>query len=303
MSSVKKWTPRESALSGSALCKDSNKNGERVLIIGATGLLGPYLMRAFQGRAIGAARSGTDVDLDCRDAGLIAEVLECIRPSKVVLAAAMTNVDECEREPEKAFTVNGDSVEKLIKYLRPDVHLVYLSTDQVYPDVSGPHRENGEGPINIYGKSKLKGEFNARKHPSALILRINIFGPSMVPHRRSLSDFVIEALAGGKRICLFEDVFFSPLHMETMSSYIARMADLGITGVYNLGSRNGMSKKDFALAIADHKGLQTRTTSPAKSSEIAGRVPRPSDLRMDISRIELALGEKMPTLEEEIAKL
>jgi dTDP-4-dehydrorhamnose reductase len=76
-----------------------------------------------------------------------------------------------------------------------------------------------------------------------------------------------------------------------------------MTGVFNTGCRKGASKADFALSIARHKGLQTETAKVGSSAVMPDRAPRPKDMRMDVSRIENALGRPMPTLEEEVKKL
>jgi dTDP-4-dehydrorhamnose reductase len=191
----------------------------------------------------------------------------------------------------------------LVAGLSPNATLVLLSTDQVYPDRSGPHREGNEGPVNAYGRSKLAGELAAASHGRSLILRTNLFGPSRTVGRESLSDFVTRRLTSGERVDLFVDVLFSPLHMATLSTLTLEAALSGLTGVFNAGSRDGLSKHDFGLAVAHRLGLDTSSARPALSDAVAGRVPRPHDLRLDVGKLEAALGRVMPTLLEEVKKL
>ena len=67
--------------------------------------------------------------------------------------------------------------------------------------------------------------------------------------------------------------------------------------------REGKSKADFALAVAEHLGLSTKSATVGSSATIPGRAPRTKDLRMDVTRIERALDRAMPTLDQEIARL
>ena len=129
------------------------------------------------------------------------------------------------------------------------------------------------------------------------------FGPSRTEGRASLSDFVVEALRQKKPITLFQDILFSPLHMDTLARYVRRSIEEELRGVFNLGCREGMSKADFALSIARHKGLPTTSATMGESHHLLGRARRPADMRMDVSLIEEAIGETMPTLECEIGKL
>ncbi len=270
----------------------------RTLVTGARGRLGPYL--AAEATALGAvitsARSGGDVECDLTDGAAVASLLDRAAPSLVLHAAAMTDVDACEVRPDEADAANRQAVEHLVRHLPAGARLIVISTDQVYPDTAGPHLEDETGPVNIYGKTKLAGEQAALEHPGALVLRTNFFGPPA-----SLSDFFLDAFAAGRPVPLFEDVAFSPLHAATLARLALAAVRAGAEGVYNLGSRDGMTKAEFARALAAHAGLSTATARVARSTLQPGRAPRPRDLRMDVARFEARLSLTLPTLAEEIA--
>lgn len=275
------------------------------LITGATGLLASYLVEACRGHGTvtTTARSGGDRSCDLSDASATRGLLANVSPDVVVHAAGLTDVDRCEREPVAAYASNRDTAAALAETLPSSARLVMISTDQVYPDTLGPHTEDTVAPVNVYGKSKLGGEQAALVHPGGMVLRTNFFGPSCRQGRQSLSDFVIQSLIERRLITLFEDVSFSPLHMATLAGLVVAMIDLGQTGVFNVGCREGGSKAAFGLAIAKHKGLQTATAKVGSSATFSNRAPRAHDLRMDVARLERAIGRTMPTLNEEIAKL
>lgn len=274
-----------------------------MLVTGATGLLGPYLVAAVEGAVTTTGRRGGDVACDLGDADEAKRLIDRVEPALVLHAAGMTDVNGCEADPENADRVNRRAVANIAGAIPATTGLVYISTDQVYPDTPGPHKEGEEAPINAYGRSKLAGEEAAMSHPDTLVLRTNFFGPSRTPGRQSLSDFVADKLGHGMPVTLFRDSLFSALHMKTASALIVAAAGAGLAGVYNLGSRAGMSKLDFGLEVARRLGLSTENASPGNASAILGRAPRPTDLRMDVTRIEATLGQTMPTLCEEIAKL
>ena len=278
----------------------------RFLITGATGLLGPWLVeaaaRAGEVVTAGFGRSA-DERTDLRDGTAVQEMLARVRPDVVVHAAALTDVDRCEREPAEAARMNELAVANVARALGVDSRLVLVSTDQVYPDTAGPHVEGSEAPVNAYGRSKLAGERAAFVHVNSLAVRTNLFGPSRTPGRISLSDFFTSALAAGERVRLFRDSLFSPLHVRTLGNLLVRLALGSHVGVLNLGSRQGMSKADFALALASQLHLPTRSAEVTDSTTLVGRAPRPHDLRLDVRRAEAALGIALPTLSMEIEKL
>lgn len=277
----------------------------RFLVTGATGLLGPYLLGAAapHGRVAGAARGGTDHDCNLEDSSEVRRLIQTVRPDVVLHAAALTNVDGCEEAPAAAEQANVQATRNLATALPEAARLVYISTDQVYPDHPGLKREGEEAPVNIYGRSKLAGELAARVRPNSLILRCNMFGPSRTPGRRSFSDWIIDGLRRGDPMTLFTDVLFSPLQFSTLAALTLECVARGIHGTFNMGARNGTSKRDFAVMIARHLGLSLAHARDGLSTAVATRAPRPLDLRMDVSRLEAALGRPMPTLQEEVNRL
>ncbi|MDD9904951.1 MAG: SDR family oxidoreductase [Rhodospirillaceae bacterium] len=277
----------------------------RVLIFGATGLLGPYIVEAAAGlgEVVSCGHRGGAVRCDATDSAAVAAVIGKVDPQLVVNCVALTDVDGCETDTARADGLNRKAVASIVSALPEDARLVQVSTDQVYAGDAAPYAEDDIGPINEYGRSKLAGEVEAMRFPGALVLRLNFFGPSRTPGRSSLSDWMIETLAAGAPMTLFEDSLFSPLHLETAARVTVDAARRGLTGIYNLGSRDGASKADFGLAIAQHLSLDAGQARIGQSADTPGRARRPKDMRMDVSRIEAALGYPMPTLRSEIQRL
>jgi len=255
------------------------------------------------GEVVSTSRSGGDILCDLSDSEQVKKLMTETRPTVVIHGAAMTDVDGCQNDPAAAMRANEQATRNIADTLADDAHLIYLSTDQVYPDITGPHVEGTEAPVNAYGRSKLAGEAPVLDRKGGIVARTSFFGQSRTPGRASLSDFVTDNLAADKPINLFTDILFSPLHATTLANVLMEMLRKNLAGVFNVTSRSGMSKADFGLRIAGHLGLQTDTATLATSAVIPGRASRASDLRMDPSKLEKALGRPMPTLAEEIAKL
>lgn len=277
----------------------------RWLITGATGLLADYLKEACSrsGKVTTTARSGGDLPCDLCQKDTVRRLVDDAAPDIVVHAAALTDVDRCQREPEQAFAANRDTVANLAAVLPASSRIVLISTDQVYPEAAAPHREEAAAPVNVYGQSKLEGEQAALEHPGSVALRTNFFGPSRTSGRESLSDFFVAKFTNREPVRLFDDLLFSPLHMASLGALVVEVAERGLAGVFNAGCREGRSKAAFALAVAKHLNLTTETAEIAASEVLPDRAPRARDLRLDVSRIEAALGRRMPTLDEEIARL
>lgn len=280
-----------------------------VIIFGASGLLGSSLvpaMRACGHTVLAQSReSGADLCLDPSDRRAVAESLARHRPSAVINLVAATNVDQCETQTEAAWLANAGVVAAIAESIlalgndspyRP--HLVHISTDQVY-DGRGPHAEDEVHPINVYGLSKYTGELLAER-VGATVLRTNFYGRSRSAGRLSFTDWLVQSLRENTPITVFEDVKFSAIHIDTLCHYILRSVVLRPAGIFNAGCRDGISKADFAMALARALLLPTENVSLGSSADVELKARRPLDMTLQVSRLEAALDLQCPNMINEI---
>jgi len=281
----------------------------KVLVTGATGLLGsrlaPFLRsRGHQVTCLGHTHA-TDLNANLVNYEETASALDKVRPEVIINLAALTDVDRCETHPQEAYLLNVKPVENLCVWMRgagQPCHLIQISSDQVY-DGAGPHAEGELTIRNHYAMSKLAGEFAAGIVPST-ILRTNFVGLSMRKARIGFTDWLHTALNGMSQINVFDDVMFSPLAISTLCYCIERSIDEQPLGVFNLGSRDGMSKADFAFAFAAATGLPSTNLVRVNSSTVATLAARrPTDMRMRCERFECRMALKLPRLIDEIQVL
>jgi dTDP-4-dehydrorhamnose reductase len=280
----------------------------RVLVTGARGLLGSTLVPYLQAcgfEVIGHARKAEgDIHADLADGDQVNDMVAKAAPDIIINLAALTNVDLCERHPQLAYLSNVKIVENLassILNFSIRCHLVHLSTDQVYDGV-GPHREENITLSNYYAFSKYASELAAERVLTTT-LRTNFFGPSRCPGRASLSDWLVESLKSQQSITVFDDVSFSPLSLQTLARMINLVISRPRQGVFNLGSRQGMSKADFAFALAGALQLPVATMTRGSTASQTMAAYRPKDMRTDSSRFEQAFDVELPTLTEEIESM
>jgi dTDP-4-dehydrorhamnose reductase len=280
---------------------------ERVLLLGSTGLLGCTLGATLEARGWGVAhhgRRGGDVTGDLTDSKIAARLVAHSNPTCVINLAALTDVDRCEAHPREAYLQNTRIVENLATAIagrQPAPHLVQISTDQVY-DGPGPHREDDVTLSNYYCFSKYAGELAAASVPST-ILRTNFFGRSRVAGRASFSDWIVGALERADAVRVFDDVWFNPLSMERLSELICLVLERRIAGVFNVGSRAGMTKADFCYRMAEALNLSTATVTRTNSANAGLRAYRPKDMRTDCARFEQEFGVTLPSLLQEIESM
>lgn len=227
-------------------------------------------------------------------------LISSVNPEVVVNLAGLTDVDHCQSHPKEAWKANVLTVENVAGAARETgAHLVQVSTDQVYDGLSA-QGEDSAAPGNVYGLSKYAGEL-AAKATAATVLRTNFFGASWHDTRRSFTDWLFCCLSQGRQIDVFDDVRFSPLRMSTLSEMIEVVAERQPLGVFNLGSRDGMSKADFAFQFAEALDLPVSLMTRKSVRDAQGlKAWRPANMCMDSTRFETEVGVTLPTLRDEI---
>ena len=284
--------------------------GQNILVLGASGLLGstlvPYLRQCGAQVVTHGFQAAAQVQADLSDSAATWAMLEKIAPDVIINLAALTNVDQCEIAPQQAYLLNVKTVENIaawIKAKQPACYLIQISSDQVYDANAGQHGPFGEQQIcltNTYAFSKKAAEL-ASLLVDGCALRTNFFGKSARPGRISFSDWLANSMRSEQAIEVFEDVLFTPLSINTLVQMLSLIAKQQPRGVFNLGSREGLSKADFAFAFAVAAKLNSSNMRRATASQAQQlKAYRPKDMRMDCSNIEAALNLRMPSLMQEI---
>jgi dTDP-4-dehydrorhamnose reductase len=280
-----------------------------ILLLGSTGLLGAqiHLYLKERGHSVySVSRNGpSDLQVDVGDRAKLAEKLAAKQFDVVLNLIALTSVDICESNPNEAFVSNVRTVENIVNWISeysPTAHLIQISTDHVYNGL-GPHEEDEVTIVNTYAMTKFAGELAAKIIP-ATILRTNFIGKSMKSGVNGLSDWLFTSLINGKKVEVLTDVFFSPVSIKTLCSTISKVVELRPVGIFNLGSRSGMSKAEFSYEFARRLNLDLRQITDIDSLRANFHVvTRPKDMRMDSSKLEEVLELSFPSFIDEIRKV
>ena len=281
-----------------------------VAIFGANGLLGRHLQSYIRGagyRVMTVGRKKTSAvewAIDFSQFSNVTKFLDRFKPDFVINLIAMTDVDACEESISAAFVANTHLVGILSDWCRSNEGscLIQISTDHFYSK-SGESLESDVEILNSYALTKYAGELEA-KCCNSIVLRTNFFGRSLASDRRSFSDWIYNALQNREQITGFSDSYFSPLHMSTLCKAIVTVCDRPVAGVYNLGSRSGMSKGAFIVNVAKTLSLDWSLISIDRTAKGSSRAPRPLDMRMNTGKFQDTFPElELPYLADEILLL
>lgn len=284
----------------------------RLLVTGASGLFGLNLGLRYAscfpvyGVANSHALTGLPFELlhaDLAQPGAFRRLIEQVRPEQVIHAAALANLEACEKDPALSRRLNADLPGEVAEVCaRQSIPLVHLSTDAVFDGERGDYREEDvPNPLGVYAVDKLAGEQAAASaNPAAVIARVNFYGWSL-SGRRSLGEVFVHALAAGQAVNGFHDVIFRPLHVDYLADALLEMLDHGLSGLYHVLGRECLSKYQFALDIAARFGFDPSLVRPISVRDSGLTARRSPNLTLRVDKLEAALGHAMPGRDEMLA--
>ena len=252
----------------------------KIAVIGANGQLGSDAVAAF--RANGdEVFPLTHEDIELQDIGSVSTCLEGLRPQVVVNTAAMHHVENCEREPQKAFAVNGLGTRNVALVARDlGAVLMHVSTDYVFDGVKGsPYDESdAPNPLNVYGNTKLCGEYFVRstldKH---FVLRTSaIYGRSPCRAKGGLNfiELMLKLARERGEVRVVDSEFISPTSTAELGRQMVALSRSDFYGLYHATADGSCSWHEFAREIFALTGTKV-SLKAAGPNEFPAKVPRP----------------------------
>ncbi len=222
-----------------------------VLITGATGQLGRALQQRFANHNV-LAVGHSDMDVSDRTAVLS---LRARSLDLIVHAAAMTNVDGCERNPDAAYRANAIGTQNMALLAQAtNAELVYVSTDYVYDGKKGtPYREGDTPhPLSAYAASKLEGEYYVEQLLQNFYIARTawVFGPGGNNFPRK----IVELSENRPNLSVVTTESGHPTYSPHLADAIYRLVESRAYGRYHLVNEGCVSRYDFAKAVLETVG-------------------------------------------------
>jgi dTDP-4-dehydrorhamnose reductase len=266
----------------------------RVLVTGATGQLGSYLLRelcghaliAWSGRTQGVRAGVTLQPVELADADAVGRAFREARPDVVIHTAALARVADTARDPVRAAAVNTAGTTTLAELAgAARARLIYVSTDLVFDGERGWYRESDlPAPLSVYGRTKRAGELPVLGIPGGVVIRVSLlYGPS-IAGRPTFYDEQVMALRAGQPIRLFHDEWRTPLSLATAARALACVACSDFGGLLHLGGPERLSRLEMGQRLARSLGVASPAIRAVSRVTASAGEPRPRDTSLDASR-------------------
>lgn len=291
-----------------------NKRRARVLITGGTGLFGTMLALNLREKFdvfIGTHKrksfltNVTPVTIDLLSVDDVCAKLQSRDIDVVFNAVALTNVELCEKFPARARDANVVTASNISKGAAlTDVSLIHISTDHLFNGVKMFVDEvEPLSPLNVYGSTKAEAEnVVLEMHPSALVIRTNFFGWG-AGRNSSFSDTIINSLRDQKKIDLFDDVFFTPILIESLIEALIELWQGKHSGIFNIVGDQRISKYSFGKMLAAEFMLNSDLIKPVSIKTRSDLVLRPVDMSLSNKKSRDILQCSLKSLTDQIVQM
>jgi dTDP-4-dehydrorhamnose reductase len=214
---------------------------------------------------------------DLRDFPQVEKLVLRVRPEWIVLAAAYTDVDGCERNPQLAFAVNQTGVENVARAARlAAARVFFVSTDYVFDGKSKRPYETTDpvSPLNVYGASKAAGETALSKSQVAwCVARTSwLFGV----HGASFPEKILRAAETRPELSVVSDQIGSPTYTRDLARVIRALLSRDVRGFVHITNQGTCSWFDFAREILSQSGRESIPVLPITTDQAARSARRPN---------------------------
>ncbi|MBO9203581.1 MULTISPECIES: SDR family oxidoreductase [Niastella] len=279
----------------------------KVLITGANGLLGQHLTKLLLDKnyqVVATSRGESRLpfepagnytyhSMDIANAFDTYAIMNREKPDVVVHAAAMTQVDDCELQPEQCERINVQGTAQILTDAETfSSHFIYISTDFVFDGEKGNYSEEEDtNPISLYGFTKLQAESMVQTSdvPFAIVRTCLVYGNLLKGTRSNIVSWVKESLEQGKTIQVVSDQVRTPTYVGDLANGIALIIEQKATGIYHISGKDWLTPYDMAIKTAQkfHLDAGKIVKVDASTFKQPGRRPLKTGFIIEKARKEL----------------
>lgn len=234
------------------------RDSKKVWIVGAKGHVGSALTKLLDCTQYYKLLETDIEDVDVTDRESVTSFMRISRPDVIINCSGLSDVEECEQNPDRAYSVNAIGARNLAMEAEVwESKLIQLSTDDVFgSDERKSHTEfDRTEPRSVYGKSKYAGEqlVSSLSNKFVIIRSSWVYGIGR--------DYVNTVLEAAERGGTFEapiNQFSSPTSATELAKVITEFIDNDLYGIYHVSGKGSCSRYEFAKTILEFSGKQQK---------------------------------------------
>lgn len=281
----------------------------KILLLGSSGFLGMYLENQLKKKNKVFTTGKKKRSFNLNNRRKIEKLIIDSDPDIIINCAGLTDIEVCENKPNLSEKINLNFIKNIFQLKKREnlnFTFFHFSTDHMYnPKKNITNKESSQTfAVNTYTKHKLLAENICIKN-KAIVFRLNLIGKSFCK-KLSFTDWIYNQLINKKKIYGFTDSFYSPLSTDTVSKIVSEIISKKkhkITGIFNIGSKNGTSKFQLIKNFANGIGISEKKLLKKSKINTVCKTKRTRFNRLNSDKFEKMFKIKLPSTTMEIKKI
>jgi dTDP-4-dehydrorhamnose reductase len=231
------------------------------------------------------------------DAAALAEIRDAFRPTHVLHAAGVCDLDICEERPVYAHDINVGGAKNIVDVFSRNCYIMYLSADLVFsghnPPDGGYTEEDDPDPVSVVGTTYALAEREIRRAPRHCIVRLGLPMGDSIQGEKGAVDYIEGRLKRGLPMSLFHDEYRSCIDCDELAEIVVEMLLRETEGLYHLGGPKAISLYDIGKRILEKGRYKKEALKKWSRHDDLKGPPRIGNVHLNSAKIEFLLERKI----------
>jgi dTDP-4-dehydrorhamnose reductase len=287
---------------------------KKIFISGISGFLGSNLYKIFKGKyeVYGGIYNkefnlpnSKKLNMKLNSCKGITHLIKKINPRIIIHCAGWTDIEKCEKKKNNCKQANIELTKCLVKASKTiNSKFIYISSDHLFDGKKKFYKENEKpNPLNYYAKTKVLSENYLRDQlKNYIIVRTNFFGVDNKMNKKNFLGTILKHIKQKKKLFLFDDVFYTPISINSLASIIIKLLKIDYRGIINISGNDRVSKYMFGKKVSKIFNLKDDMIKKISITKIKKLVKRPKDMSLSNKKLSY-LGIKVKSLNSQLKEL
>lgn len=231
------------------------------------------------------------------DTRALLEINASFRPTHVIHAAGVCDLDICEERPRYAHDINVGGAKNIADIFGASCAVAYLSADLVFSGRSPPHEGYAEpdepDPVSVVGKTFVLAEREIMRSPAWTIIRLGLPMGESIQGEKGAVDFIEGRLRRNLPISLFHDEWRSCIACDECADVVLKLFSLGAQGLFHCGGPVPVSLFEIGMRILEKGNYNQAALKTWSRFDDANGPPRIGNVHLNSRKTESLVGRKI----------
>lgn len=231
------------------------------------------------------------------DSDALGVINDSFRPTHVLHAAGVCDLDMCEERPHFAHDINVGGAGNIVDVFSPSCYIMYLSADLVFsghnPPSGGYGEENGPDPVSVVGRTYVLAEQEIRRAARHCIIRLGLPMGESIREEKGAVDFIENRLRRGLPMSLFHDEWRSCIDCDELAGIVIELLDKEAGGLFHLGGPRAISLYEIGKRILEKGNYKKDALKKWSRRDDVDGPPRIGNVHLNSAKIEALIGRKI----------